>query len=251
MVEVQRLAVEVARGLADLEELLDLGVRDVEIAGGRAAAQRALADRERQAVHDPDERDDAAGLAVEADRLADAADIAPIGADAAAARGQPDILVPGADDALEAVRHAVEVAGDGQAAAGAAVGEDRSRRHEPELRDIIVEPLGVGGIVGIGRGDADEQVLIGFAGEQIAVLQRVLAEIGEQRIAAMIDLDRIELLRRLLRFGKARLGRLRLRRRLRFRGRLRLGGGSLVVVVTSAGLTSLLPDRSISYLLFL
>ena len=51
----------------------------------------------------------------------------------------------------------------------------------------------MGGIVGIGRGDADEQVLIGFAGQQIAVLQRVLAEIGEQRIAAVIDLDRIEL----------------------------------------------------------
>ena len=99
----ERLAVEVARGLADLEELLDLRVRDVEIAGGRAAAQRALADRQRQRIHHPHERDDAAGLAVEADRLADAADIAPIGADAAAARGQPDILVPGADDALEAV----------------------------------------------------------------------------------------------------------------------------------------------------
>ena len=73
VVEVERLAVEVARRLADLEELLDLGMRDVEIAGGRAAPQRALRDRQRQAVHHADERDDAAGLAVEADRLADAA----------------------------------------------------------------------------------------------------------------------------------------------------------------------------------
>ena len=85
VVEVERLAVEVAARLADLEELLDLGVRDVEVAGGRTAPQRALADRQRQLVHHPDERDDAAGLAVEADRLADAADAAPIGADAAAA----------------------------------------------------------------------------------------------------------------------------------------------------------------------
>src|SRR5207237_5404706 len=131
-------------GLADLEELLDLWVRDVEIAGRRAAAQRALADREGQRIHHPHEGDDAAGLAVEPDRLADAADIAPIGADAAAARRQPDILVPGADDPFEAVRDAVEVAGDGQAAAGAAVGEDGRRRHEPELGDIIVEPLRVG-----------------------------------------------------------------------------------------------------------
>src|SRR5205823_5937106 len=47
MVEVQGLAVEVAARFANLEELLDLRVRDVEIAGGRAAAQRALADRQR------------------------------------------------------------------------------------------------------------------------------------------------------------------------------------------------------------
>src|SRR3546814_8354083 len=79
------LAVEIARGLADLEKLLDLRVRDVEITGGRAAAQAALADREGQAVHHADEGNDAAGLAIEADRLANAADIAPIGADAAAA----------------------------------------------------------------------------------------------------------------------------------------------------------------------
>ncbi len=48
MVEIERLAVEVAARLADLEKLLDLRVRDVEITGGRAASQRALADRQRQ-----------------------------------------------------------------------------------------------------------------------------------------------------------------------------------------------------------
>ena len=126
VVQVERLAVEVARRFADLEELLDLGVRDVEVAGGRAAAQRALADRQRQAVHHADERDDAAGLAVEADRLADAAHAAPIGADAAALGRQPDILVPGADDAVEAVGDAVQIAADRQAAAGAAVRQHRA-----------------------------------------------------------------------------------------------------------------------------
>jgi hypothetical protein len=90
-------------GFADFEELLDLRVVDVEIAGGRAAAQRALLIARVSAVHHADERDDAAGLAVQADRLADAADIAPIGADAAAVRGEPDVLVPGVDDAFEAV----------------------------------------------------------------------------------------------------------------------------------------------------
>jgi hypothetical protein len=105
---------------------------------------------------------------------------APISADAAAARGQPDILVPGVDDAFKAVVDAVEIAGDGQAAAGAAVRQDRGGRHEPQLGDIVVEPLRVGGIVGVGRGDADEEVLIGLAGQQVAVLQRLLAEVGEQ-----------------------------------------------------------------------
>ena len=59
----------------------------------------------------------------------------------------------------------------------------------------------MGGVVGIGRGDADEQVLVGFAGQQIAVLQRLLAEIGQQRIAAVIDLDRIDDRRDALRVG--------------------------------------------------
>ena len=52
------------------------------------------------------------------------------------------------------------------------------------LRDIIVDALGVGLVVGIGRGDAREQILVGFAGQQIAVAQRVLAEFGQQRVAA-------------------------------------------------------------------
>src|SRR3546814_6882304 len=85
VVQVERLAVEVARGFADLEKLLDLGMRDVEVAGGRAAAEAALRDREGERVHHADEGDDAAGLAVEADGFADAAHRPPIGADAAAA----------------------------------------------------------------------------------------------------------------------------------------------------------------------
>src|SRR5690606_32160982 len=103
VVPAERLAVEIARGFADLEELLDLRVAAVEVTRRRTAAQRALADRQRKAVHHPHERDDPAGLAVEPDRLADPAHVAPVGADAAAARSEPDVLVPGADDALETV----------------------------------------------------------------------------------------------------------------------------------------------------
>ena len=186
MVEVQCLAVEVARGFADLEELLDLRVGDVEVAGGRTAAERALADRKRQRVHHPDEGDDAAGLAVQSDRLADAAHRAPISADAAALGGKPDILVPGVDDAVEAVVDAVQIAADRQAAAGAAVRQHGGCRHEPQLGDIVVDALGMALIVGIGRRDAGEQILVGFAGQQIAVAQRVLAEFGQKRVAVRV-----------------------------------------------------------------
>ena len=48
VVEVQGLAVEVARGFADLKELLDLRVMDVQIDGGRTATQRALRNRQGQ-----------------------------------------------------------------------------------------------------------------------------------------------------------------------------------------------------------
>jgi len=189
VVEVQRLAVEVARGFADLEELLDLGVRDVEVARGRTAAQRALADGQREAVHHAHEGNDPRGLAVEADRLADAADVAPIGADPAALGGEPHVLVPRADNPFEAVLDRVQVARDREAAVGAAVREHRGRGHEPQVRDVVVEPLGVRFVVGIGIGDAGEEVLIDLAGQQVAVGQRVLAEIGEARIAAGIGDD--------------------------------------------------------------
>ncbi|MCY1171627.1 hypothetical protein D9M73_117440 [compost metagenome] len=51
----------------------------------------------------------------------------------------------------------------------------------------------MGGVIGISRGHAHEQILEILAGQQIAVAQRFLAEIGQQRIARMVDLDRIEL----------------------------------------------------------
>src|SRR5690606_27013108 len=103
-------------------KLLDLRVRNVEVTGRGSSPQRTLADRQRQRVHHPDEGDDAAGLAIEADGFADTAHRAPIGTDAAAAARQPDILVPCADDAVETVGDAVQVAADGKAAAGSAIG---------------------------------------------------------------------------------------------------------------------------------
>ena len=163
---------------------------DIEVAGRRATAQRTLRNRQGQAVHHPNERNDPAGLAVEADRLADPAHIAPIGADAAAAAGQPDVFVPGVDDALKAVVDRIEVAADRQAAPGATVRQHRRCGHEPQLADVIVDPLGVILIVRIGVGDAGEEVLIGLARQQVAIIERVLAEQGQQGIARRIGHDR-------------------------------------------------------------
>ncbi len=185
--QVERLAVGIAaRGLPHLDEFLDLGMRDREIDRGRAAPQRALRDRERQAVHHADEGDDARGLAVLPDLLADRAQIAPVAADAAALGGEPDILVPEPDDALETVGGLVEEAGDRQAAVGAAIGQHGRRRHEPEPADIVVEALRVAGIVAVIAGDAREQILVALARQQVAVIQGGAAEFGQQRVARTI-----------------------------------------------------------------
>ncbi len=45
------------------------------------------------------------------------------------------------------------------------------------------------GVVGVGRGDAGEHVLVGLAGQQIAVLQGGLAEVGQKLVAGPVDLD--------------------------------------------------------------
>ena len=100
--QVQRTAVRIATGrAAQLDELLDLRVADRQVDCRGAAAQRALADGERQRVLHADEGDDAAGLAVAADRFPDGAQIAPVRTDATAARRQPDVFVPEVDDAVK------------------------------------------------------------------------------------------------------------------------------------------------------
>jgi hypothetical protein len=64
-------------------------------------------------------------------------------------------------------------------------------------------------VVGIGIGDAREQVLVVFAGEQVAIVERVLAEQRQQRIARGVGddreaprVDRVRILGRL--FGGSR-----------------------------------------------
>ena len=190
VMQVERLAVRVAAGgPAQLDELLHFRMIDGNVDGGAAAAQRPLRNGQGERIHDADEGHDARRLAVVADALADRAQIAPIAADAAAARGEPDILVPQIDDAAQAVRSLVEEAGNGQAARRAAVRQDRRRRHEPQIAHIVVEPLGMRRIVGEMHRDAGKQVLIAFARHQIAVGKGLFAEFRQVFVAIAVDLD--------------------------------------------------------------
>ncbi len=147
-----------------------------------------MRNRQCERVHDPDKRNDTAGLAVQTDRLTNAAHAAPIGADAAALGSEPDIFVPRVHNAIEAVGHGIEVAADGQAARGAAVRKNRRCGHEPQIGDVFVNALCVLFIIGIGIGDAGKQILIAFARQEIAIFQRFLAEFGQIGIARVICL---------------------------------------------------------------
>ena len=133
VMQVQRLAVEIARRFADFEKFFNFRVRNVEIAGRRPATQRPLRNRECQRIHHADKGNNARCLAIETHRLPNAAHRPPIGADAAAAGRQPDILIPGVDDAFQAIIDRIEIAADRQTAPRAAVGQDGRCRHEPEL----------------------------------------------------------------------------------------------------------------------
>src|SRR3990167_10990878 len=59
----------------------------------------------------------------------------------------------------------------------------------------------MGRIVRIGGGNTGEHVLIGLARQQVTVVQRLLAEVGQQRIPRRISLDPVALDQRDLRFG--------------------------------------------------
>ena len=91
---------------------------------------------------------------------------------------------------FQRIAHGVQEAGDRQTAIRAAVRQHRRRGHEPQLGHIVIDALGVLVVVGVGRGNAGEHVLIGLARQQIAVLQRLLAEVGQQVVARSVQLDR-------------------------------------------------------------
>src|SRR5690606_28372057 len=83
----------------------------------------------------------------------------------------------------------VQKTGDRQTAIRAAVTQDRRRGHEPQLRHIVVEPLRMRGIVRVRARDAREKILERLARQQIAIAQRRLAELRQERITPRIGHD--------------------------------------------------------------
>ncbi len=65
----------------------------------------------------------------------------------------------------------------------------RGRRHEPHPAHVVVDALGVPGVVAVARGNAGEQILEVFSRHQIAVGQRRAAEIGQQGIPRAVNPD--------------------------------------------------------------
>ncbi len=45
------------------------------------------------------------------------------------------------------------------------------------------------GVVGVGRGDPGEHLLVALAGQDVAILERGAPEIGQQGVARTVDLD--------------------------------------------------------------
>ena len=74
VVQVLCLAVGIPTGrAANFDEFFDFGVPDRQINGRRAPTQGALADRQRQGIHDADEGHDAGCLTIAADGFTDRA----------------------------------------------------------------------------------------------------------------------------------------------------------------------------------
>ena len=132
--QIERFAIRVAaRGSAYFDKFFNFRMVNRQIHRRRAAPQGALRDSQRQAVHNANERNNTGGFAILTDALTDRTQIAPIAANAAATRGQPDIFIPQIDNIAEAVIGFVQKAGNRQPAIRAAIGQDRGGGHEPEF----------------------------------------------------------------------------------------------------------------------
>ena len=191
----------VAGVVAQLQELLDVGVPALEVNAAGALAAAALVDRRHAGVEGLEPGHDAVALAVgAADQAAAGAHPVPGHADAAGELGQAgDVGVP-LVNALQLVFWRVEqVAGRHLAVAGAAVEQRGAARQVLQRGDQPVELDRLFGRVGQASGHAHEEVLRGLhhlagggVAQQVAVVDRLEAEVAEQPGARLID-GRVEL----------------------------------------------------------
>ena len=134
VMEVQGLHVLVARGLAHLDELNDVGVAHVEEGRIGAAARGALAIGKARSVVDLEVRENA-------HRLFIGASDAHVDTDAAPEHREPVHFGERVDEPFGAVFHVGEEARDRKPALSAAEGENRRREGEPVAARIVVNPL--------------------------------------------------------------------------------------------------------------
>ena len=160
-VEVVRAAGVLAGVVAQLEELLDVGVPRLEVDARGALAAAALVDRGDRGVEGPQPRDDAVGAAVRAaDEGAPPPHPGERDADAAGELRQPGHLLVALVDRVELVARGVdEVARAHLGVAGAGVEQGRAARQVGQARHEPVEVDGLARGAGQAARDAEQEVL--------------------------------------------------------------------------------------------
>ena len=183
--------------LAQLEEFLDVQVPGLQVGADRALALAALVDRDRGVVDHFQEGHDALGLAVGTlDVGAQRAHRGPVVAQAAGEFRQHGVVVDGAVDARQVVRHGGQVAAGELRTQGAGVEQGGGGTHVVEGRQQVVELdgtcLAVLLLDGQAHGHAHEEDLRQFEADavlvdEVAVVQGLQAEVGELLVALVID----------------------------------------------------------------
>ena len=191
-IHVVGAAAVVAGVLAQLDELLDIQVPGFQVGADRALALAALVYRHRGVVDHLQERHHTLGLAVGAlDVGAQGSHRGPVVAQAAGKLGQHGVVLDGAVDAVQVVRHRGEVAGGQLRPQGAGVEQGRGGAHVVKGRQQLVELDGPGVLVILlgseAHGHAHEEDLGQLdahviAVDKIAVVQGLQAQVGELQV---------------------------------------------------------------------
>jgi hypothetical protein len=199
-VHVVRAPAVVAGVLAQLEELLDVEVPALEVRADRALALAALVDRDRGVVDDLQERHHALALAVGAlDVRAHRAHVGPVVAQAAGELRQQRVFLDRLVDAVEVVGDGRQVARRKLRAVRARVEQRGRARHEVERREHVVEldraRLAVDLVQRQAHRHAHEEALRQLEAapadvlvdEEVAVVQRLQAEVAELQVALGLE----------------------------------------------------------------